>query len=526
VKSKTIIKVLSVLFVIALLFSACGGNTAEKSQDTQASKDTAKSEQPSQDKKVDPGKLVDAPFEGWVEGLPKIQAPEGFDWKQFQGVQLNLISENTPPSSALAADIERFEKVTGIKVNIEQSDLSVVVEKVGLDINAKSAKYQVIYADPYQILSKNYKNFVDLNQFNNDPALPHIPGGLEDFFQSQLEVCGYMGSKDVLYALPYDAPTMVLAYRKDVFEKYKDQFMKDKGYDWTPSANMTWDQYYEVAEWINNKVKEGVITEVKYGTGHQSKQYDSLMCDFSNVLAAFGGDYFKAENLGSVGTTNPGKSLMTSPEAIKAAEFYKKLLSIAAPASTSWDWSGLAEAFAAGDVALAPEWHEFSSMFENPSKSKIVGKVGWSILPKGPVRNANIYGGTGVAISKYASEKEQKAAWLFLVWATSPQGQYAILKSDAGGSTPTRYSVYKLPDVIKGMELGTEESKKMPNLLPMKATMDAWKMENVYMRPKIPQWPQVDTIVFTELSKMLAGKLSPEEAMKSIAKQCDELTGN
>lgn len=34
---------------------------------------------------INPDKLVDAPFEGWVEGLPKIQAPEGFDWQQFKG---------------------------------------------------------------------------------------------------------------------------------------------------------------------------------------------------------------------------------------------------------------------------------------------------------------------------------------------------------------------------------------------------------------------------------------------------------
>lgn len=66
----------------------------------------------------------------------------------------------------------------------------------------------------------------------------------------------------------------------------------------------------------------------------------------------------------------------------------------------------------------------------------------------------------------------------------------------------------------------------MPNLLPMEATLEAWKVENVYMRPKILQWPQIDTIVFTELSKMLANKQSPAEAMKAIAKKSDQATGN
>ncbi|MFC3882145.1 extracellular solute-binding protein [Bacillus songklensis] len=515
-RKRQLFKGLIVASTFSMLLTACSSKSTEQAVDTKSKNAD----------KINTEVQVDAPFDGWVEGLPKITAPEGFDWKQFEGVELNVISENTPPSSALAANIDKFESITGIKVNIEQSDLSTVVEKTSLDFNAKSAKYHIIYADPYQILAKQSQHFVNLNDFMKEPTMPQLPGGLDDFIQSQLEVDGYMGNKDALYALPYDAPTMVLAYRKDVIEKYKDQFMAEKGFDWTPGPNLTWDQYYEAAKWITEKAKEGVITEVKYGTGHQAKQYDSLMCDFSVILAANGGDYFKESNLGSVGKTNPGKSAMTSDVAIESAEFYNKLLKVAAPGSTSWDWSGLAEAFAAGEVAMAPEWHEFSSTFEDPSKSKVAGNVGWAVLPKGKERNAHIYGGTGIGINKYASDEEKKAAWLFLVWATSPQSQYMILKSDQGGSTPTRHSVYELQDVQKGMQTGTEEAKQMPNLLPMMATLEAWKEENVYMRPKIPQWPQVDTFIFTELSKMLAGKQSPEETVKEIAKQSDQATGN
>ncbi len=477
---------------------------------------------------VNPNVLVDAPFEGWVQGLPKIQAPQGFNWRQYEGVSLNFVTENTTPSVAIAANIQLFENVTGIKVNVEQSDLGLVVEKVALDVNAKTAKYQVIYADPYQILAPMAKqHFVDLNTFNNDPTLPHIPGGIGDFIQSHLDVCGYMVDKGALYGLPYDEPTVVLAYRKDVIAKYKDQFMKEVGFDWTPGPNLTWEQYYKMADWINKKVAVGTITEVKYGTGHQARQYDSLMCDFSDVLAAYGGDYFQSTTLGGLGAPNPGKSAITSPQAIAAAKFYKSLVAIAAPGSTSWDWSGLGEAFAAGEIALAPEWHEFSAMFENPKQSKVVGKVGWALLPKGPVRSANIYGGTGLSISKYASAKEKGAAWLFCLWATSPQVMYMILKSDVGGSTPTRYSVYDLPDVKKGMSDPTSpEAKAMPNLAPMKAVLAAWDPKNVYMRPKVPQWNELDTIIYTELSKMLAGVSTPEDTMKSIADKSDRLTGN
>lgn len=475
---------------------------------------------------IDPDRLTEAPFPGWVEGIPKIQAPEDFDWKQYAGITLNFISENTPPSAALAANIEQFENVTGIKVNIEQYRLPTVAQKVGLDFNAGAGYYDLIYVDPYQILSKYTSHLVDLNRFEQDPTLPHIPGGTEDFIQSQLEVVGYMENRDRLYALPYDAPTMVLAYRKDVIEKYKSLFLKEKGYDWTPDPDLTWENYYEIAQWINRKIAEGVITEVKYGIGHQAKQHPALMCDFSNILASFGGDYFADRQVGSLGSRNPGESLLTSPEAIEAMQFYNRLLQEADPRSASWDWMDVARAFAAGDFALSPQWHEYSSMFEDPNQSEISGKVGWTVLPKGPKRRADIFGGSGIGINRDASAREQAAAWLFLIWTTSPQVQYMILQSEEGGATPTRYSVYDLPDVKKGMEAGTEESQAMPNLLPMKATLEAWKKENLYMRPKMPQWWQVHTVIYTELSQMLRGKQSPLKTAHDMAKKSNAVTGN
>lgn len=527
---KKISTILAIVLTACMILTACGSGTSEKADGT--TKQPAAVSTPQKAEASNPqtaAKLEDAPFEGWVDGLPKIQAPAGFNWRQFEGTTINFISENTTPSTAIAANIAQFEKVTGIKVVIEQADLNAVIEKVGLDVNAKQARYQVAYLDPQQIMAKNKDNFIDLNKFINDASLPTVPGGLKDFFESQLNCCGYMGDKDKLLALPYDNPTIVLAYRSDIFENetYKKAFMDAKGYDWTPSENMTWDQYYEVAAWITDQAAKGNIKGVKYGCGQQAKQHDSLMCEFSTVLAANGGDYFAAENIGSIGVANPGKATLNSPEAIKSAEFFAKLNKVAHPSSTSWDWSGLAEGYTAGDIAMMCEWHEFSADLENPSKSKVVGKTKWTITPKGDKRHADIYGGTGIGISAYASEKEQKAAWLFVMWATSPQTQYLCLTSKSGGSTPTRYSVYNLADVKKGIEDPTSpEAAKMPNLKACGAVQKAWANENAYLRPKVPMWPQADTIVYTELSKVLAGQSNAKDAMESANKQLNELTGN
>src|SRR5215212_8404988 len=76
-------------------------------------------------------------------------------WKQYKGMTLNFLSENTAPTAALA----------------------------------------------------------DLNDFNEDDSLPSVPKGLGDFIPTQLAAAGRFDDPDTLYALPYDAPTMIWMYR-------------------------------------------------------------------------------------------------------------------------------------------------------------------------------------------------------------------------------------------------------------------------------------------------------------------------
>jgi multiple sugar transport system substrate-binding protein len=78
--------------------------------------------------------------------------------------------------------------------------------------------------------------------------------------------------------------------------------------------------------------------------------------------------------------------------------------------------------------------------------------------------------------------------------------------------------------VKKGMIGGTEESKNMPNLLSTAAALKAWEPQNVYMRPKTPMWPQFDSIIYSELSKMVTGKQTPTTTMNAIANKIDSIS--
>jgi len=372
----------------------------------------------------------------------------------------------------------------------------------------------VIYADPYQEQAQFSAAMADLNKFNEDDSLPSVQKGVGDFIPTQLAAAGRFEDEEALYALPYDCPTMIWMYRKDLFDKYGQQMQQDLGFDPMPSEQITWDQYFRIAQWFNENADE-----VSYGTGHQAKQYDSLMCDFSNILWSYGGDYFEnGEQVGRIGTQEPGPAMLDQDGALEAAEFYNRLVGIAHPGSTSWDWTALDEAFRAGEVAMAPNWHEFAAGVEG---SDLGGKVAYERLPGGPTRSASMWGGTGIGINGELSEDEQRAAWLFLVWATSPETQLSGLKSDVGGGTPTRQSIYEESEVQQARQRPSD----MPNILTYEAVSKAWDPENIGLRPKIEKWNECDTVIFTELSKMLAGDKSPEQAMQAAKEGFDQANG-
>jgi multiple sugar transport system substrate-binding protein len=432
------------------------------------------------------------------------QAPAraGRGWRAYAGTTLNFISENTAPTSAIAANLEPFRRLTGIDVKITQLELSALVQRVALDFASGVGSYHVVYADPYQILAPYHDALADLRRFTEDPDLPHIDD-LGDFFPTQVDAAGRFVDRERLLAIPYDAPTLIWMYRRDILERHRGRMQDDLGFDPMPSDASTWEQFYAISRWLRANARD----EVPYGSGHQAKQHDSLMNDFSNVLWGYGGDYFPhGQEVGRFGSDDPGDPLLDRPEAIEAATVYQRLLSVAHPSSTGWDWTGLAEGFMAGQLAMCVEWHEFAASIES---SPIKGKVGYARVPRGPKAARGMYGGTGIGINATASEREQRAAWLFVLWATSKRTQLSNLESKVGGGTPTRESIYRLPAVRRAQHAPS----KMPNILTTKAVFETWRPDVIGLRPKIAAWNECDTAIFTELSKMLAGQKTPERAM-------------
>src|SRR3954466_8108053 len=126
--------------------------------------------------------------------------PAAGEWKQFSGTTLNFISENTAPTSAIAANLAPFKELTGIDIKISQLELTALVQKVALDLASGLGSYQILYADPYQILAPYHEALVDLDEMMKNPDLPKLED-VGDFIPTQLDAAGRFVDKQKLYAL-------------------------------------------------------------------------------------------------------------------------------------------------------------------------------------------------------------------------------------------------------------------------------------------------------------------------------------
>jgi multiple sugar transport system substrate-binding protein len=449
-----------------------------------------------------------------------LDIPEDYDIKQFEGLSLNFIVEKNINANILSHESELFSKITGINIKIRAMDYDSLVQKANLDLLSQFGEYQIIYVDPYQTTNRYHTHLVELNSFMKNHNFPQIKGFPEDFFEFQTKVTSNYKNKEKYYAVPFDSTTMILYYRKDIFEKYHDKFYQDKGYHWTPgSKEFTWERYSEIAEWIDKNVPDN---EVKYGSGQMGQEHNSIFCEFSTILDSYGGSYFNNSIVNTYGIDSFKSFDISGPDFINALDAYKKIISTAAPNSVNWNWTNTANAFRDGEIAMMPNWDENSTYVENDG-SKVKGKVAYSILPYGSRKSSNIYGGSGIAINKYIPKKEKEAAWLYIVWATSKEMQLKILKHPEGGSLPTRKSVYNDPEIKKFLKNKNTDSENNISFHHLEAVLNAWKDENLYLRPKLKSFYQFEKVLIKNLHQMLIDDIDSLQVRENIENQLNEI---
>ncbi|RVB61369.1 extracellular solute-binding protein, partial [Mesorhizobium sp. M7A.F.Ca.CA.002.03.2.1] len=309
------------------------------------------------------------------------------DWKRFAGTTLDVNLVKSPRSDTLIKYLAEFEELTGIKVNAEATPEQQQRQKTVIELSSGKPSFDVVHLS-YHVQKRQFEKggwLADISGYLADPTLTD-PGLVENDFAD----AGMLFAKDgqgVLRSLPFSVDYWIVYWNKELFEakglKYPETFEQlvaaaEALTD--PSTNT----YGFVARGIKN-ANTPVWTSLMLG-------YDMTPLDAQ------------------------GKLRTTSPEAIEAAGLYQRLMTKSAPPGvTGFNWAEAQSAFLQGKIGMWFDGVGFAPPMENPEKSRVVGKVGYGVMPKGPKAHAAGTFGDGIGVPSTPDTME--APSLFCQWA-------------------------------------------------------------------------------------------------------------
>jgi multiple sugar transport system substrate-binding protein len=404
------------------------------------------------------------------------------NWKQADGESISVAVIPASYFDNLLTLLPQFEALTGVKVRAEKVPPGQIRQKAMLDLSSRTTTYATHAADPMYYPLYVANKWVDpLDKYLNDATLTDAGWyDYNDILKAWRDADSIDGKP---YGIPYDGEVTVQVYRKDLYDA--------KGL--RPAD--TYDQLLSNAKALNDPSNRiyGLALRGFAGAGQNMYIYPS-------IFRGFGGEWFDGKNV-----------VVNSPEAVNALQWYvNALTSYAPPAVRNWNWPDIADAFSQGTVATYIDAHSSAAVLMNPEKSKVIGKVGFARWPKGPSgkRVTSIWN-WGFPINAALTDKQKKATWLFIEWASSAETQARTswkFPGPAKRSGVNRLSAWKSPEFAKAV------GGAGANFIP--AALESLEQDtDVEWRPRVPQWPAIGDTMATAIQAALVGQKKPKEAL-------------
>lgn len=402
-------------------------------------------------------------------------------YEEYAGTTLVVNFPAHPHYNAVMKVLPEFTKETGIRVEVDQLQYLKMRERQTLELTKNKGDYDLI---SYVVFSKADYVFADqlenLARFFMNPKLANPKYDADDLIDGYVQnigvaggTKGYLpGKTGSLFGIPFGSETSVLAYRKDIFEKHGLK------------APQTYDELLDLACRIPKLESDMGGMASRAASGHQASHA------FLLHLAPLGGRVFDDE-------WNP---IINNAAGVAAANALKTIVDCGPEGSQTFGPAEAAASFSQGKSAMFMDSIAFAAGFEDPSKSKVAGKVGYALHPEG-VRRGSQTGGFGIAIPRNAQNKE--AAFLLMQWLTSKEGD---LKVAMAGGNPSRFSTYA--------DAGLNAK------YPYSATFgEALKYADPDWRPIIPTWGKINADIGTTMSKVLTEGLDPQAGLDGVAER-------
>ncbi|HEV2915176.1 MAG TPA: ABC transporter substrate-binding protein [Pyrinomonadaceae bacterium] len=384
--------------------------------------------------------------------------------------QLTLAVNSGVEGDALKQAARDYEALTGVHIQIAEFPYANLFEKELVDLGAGTGAYDLIMLDDPWFPKFSTQDFLrDLTPLFEKRG---SRGPDDDFVPASMALCRHPYQTGALYALPYVGNAQLFFYRKDLFEKHNLKQLS------------SWDDVLAAARIIDEREGAGSATGGKvYGYVMRAAQGNAAVADFMPIFWAFGAEMFDAE----------GRPQVNSPEGIAALRFMLELGKYAPPGYPSFNADEVSAHLLQGTAAMSINWPAWITSFADPAKSKVIGKMEFTLMPGAKSAGRAEIGNWLIAIPR--DSKNTEAAFDFLLWATSAE---QMKRSALRGNPPTRRSVFTDSELLAKFPAYPAQLRSLENSRP---------------RPRTPLWNEIENTFGIFLSKANSGELSPEEAM-------------
>jgi multiple sugar transport system substrate-binding protein len=382
-----------------------------------------------------------------------------------------------------------MEKMAGGKIELEVRPFDVLHQQALLNAQAPTSNYDIIAVDLPQF--GEYKPFlVDLN-----PLIKESGFDTTDFHEAAWTGAQYGGKQ---LGIPIQPHPEILAYRKDLFE---EAGLKPP---------QTIEELLAAAKKLHNSKAglSGIAWNAARGTP-LGQTFIMVMGDFGQAPIdlpkkgnGFAFDDIKPENM---------RPMIDTPAGLATAKFLKELLAYSPPGILDMAWDERVRVFGQGGAAMTYIWSGRSAIFESDPQAPARGKVGYVVHPHGPgAPPVSTLGGWYLAIPSNLDKSGVPLAWKAITWLTSADMMKEYIMN--GDCVSPRHSLSQDPHII-------EHCPVIPFVDEMasKGELTDWQ------RPPVPEIQQIVDVLGSVMHEMLAGKRTPEDAVKESQRQIDHI---
>ncbi len=396
-------------------------------------------------------------------------------------VTLNFMADSRSEFVNMQKLLPDFTKATGIDIKMTQLQETPLRAKTGLELSAPSTEFDVIMTD-FQLMTK-YASAGLLepmdNYLKNEPTFKEA-----DFQKPFLDALRY---ENKLYGLPLYQDCNILMYRADIFADLKLKV--------PDTVEELEDAAKKITDWGKSKGVYGIALRGQRGMGVNEWTWPTF-------LWAYGGSYYKSYPK----DMHPN---LDSPEALAALKYYVNLINnYAPPGAANYSYVEVQTDLMEGKVGMILDSATLGVRAENPKESKVAGKLGYAVVPKGPGgRQPGFYTWSVVVPAKAPHKAE---AVKFLAWLLSPD-----IAPQVGWSAPNQAleKVYNIPAY-----------KDLADSKPLIQTMkDSLALADPDYRPRAAEQSEVGTEVSIAISDAIAGTKTPEQALKDANANIDAI---